>query len=128
MKTPILKTLTLAIMATSLAGCGGSSSSSDDGTFSLGLTDAPTDKFTSVNITFTGVALQPADGERITFNFDEAKQVDLLKLTGGETEPLLNNADVPAGDYEWMRLDLDATLMPRSQLSTGVATNRPKKA
>ena len=136
MKTPILKPLTLAIMATSLAGCfGGSSSSSGDGTFSLGLTDAPTDKFTSVNITFTGVALQPKDGERITFNFDEAKKVDLLTLQGGETEQFLNNADVPEGDYEWMRLVLDAdnitvgvdgtpkTVFVPSGAQTGLKTN-----
>jgi len=40
MKTPILKPLTLAIMATSLTGCF-SSSDGDSGTLSLGITDAP---------------------------------------------------------------------------------------
>jgi len=47
MKTPILKPLTLAIMATSLTGCF-SSSDGDSGTLSLGITDAPVDSLKEV--------------------------------------------------------------------------------
>ena len=111
MTTNLLKPLSVAILAAStagLTGCFSSSSSGDgDGTFSLGLTDAPTQQFSAVNITVTGVALQPADGERISFDFDNPKDINLLDYQNGESVALLEGEDIPAGDYNWMRLMLD---------------------
>jgi len=121
MNKQILKPLTLAIAAIAVGGCGSSSSTSDgdDGTLSLGLTDAPTSEFSEVNITFTGVSLQPADGERVSFEFDSAKSLNLLDLQGGETESFLNNESVPAGDYEWMRLNIVADNISVKNAETG---------
>lgn len=102
-----IKYMTVAALTTALAACGGGSSGDSTGSMSLDVTDAPTDKFTKVEITFTGVTLQPADGQAIEFTFDEPKTLDLLQLQGGETAPLLNEEEVPAGEYEWIRLTLD---------------------
>ncbi|MGM0449925.1 MAG: DUF4382 domain-containing protein, partial [Pseudomonadota bacterium] len=111
MTTSPLKPVAVAILAAStagLAGCFSSSSSGDgDGTLSLGLTDAPTQEFSAVNITVTGVELQPADGERVSFDFDEPKAINLLDYQNGESIALLEGEDIPAGDYNWMRLMLD---------------------
>ncbi|WP_133734971.1 DUF4382 domain-containing protein [Halospina denitrificans] len=136
MNRQMLKPLTVAVVAITLAGCNDSSSSgSGDGSMSLDMTDAPTNEFTSVNITVTGVTLQPADdaeedsgdgdtedgngengdgddSDRISFNVEndegEPKTINLLDLQGGVTETLLSDEDVPAGDYAWMRLDIVA--------------------
>lgn len=105
--TPSLATAILAVSAIGLTGCFGSSSDGDDGNFSLGLTDAPTQEFNAVNIRVTGVEIQPADGERLSFDFDEPETINLLDYQNGESVALLEDEDVPAGDYEWMRLMLD---------------------
>ncbi|MDX1756168.1 MAG: DUF4382 domain-containing protein [Marinobacter sp.] len=105
-----LKAFSVAALAAALTACGGGSSSSDDdstGSMSLDVTDAPTDQFAEVVIEFTGLTLQPADGEAIEFTFDEPKTLDLLTLQGGETAPLLENEEVPAGEYSWIRLTLN---------------------
>lgn len=113
MKTPILKPLTLAIMTTSLVGCfgGSSSSSDDDGTLSLGLTDAPTNEFSEVNVAVTGVALQPEDGDQIDFDVTGEdggpKIINLLDYQSGKTVDLLADKAVPSGKYDWMRLKLN---------------------
>ncbi|MDI9246595.1 DUF4382 domain-containing protein [Marinobacter sp. CHS3-4] len=105
----ILNYLLPLSMAATLAACGGDGSSTGPGTgsVSLNLTDAPTTEFSEVNITFTGVTLKPKDGERIEISFEEAKTLDLLTLQGGETASLLDEVEVPAGDYNWIRLQLD---------------------
>lgn len=111
MKHPVIKTLSIATLAAAVAACGGSGGGSDSetatGTASLGVTDAPTGEFSEVVITFTGVTLKPADGEAIEFTFDEPKTLDLLTLTNGETATLLDDVEVTAGEYAWIRLVLD---------------------
>lgn len=100
----------LALCATgllALTGCGGSSSGSDGtstGTLDLQITDAPVDGASAVVVQFDGVEIQPANGERLTFDFEEPRQIDLLALQGNNSEPLLTGEVVPAGDYEWIRL------------------------
>ena len=144
MNRQVLKPLAIATMTAftaTLAGCNGSSESgsgadtgteSGDGSMSLAMTDAPTNEFTSVNITVTGITLQPANSEeedddgdseegedenedeqgngRISLDIEneegEPKRINLLALQGGVTETLLSNEEVPAGEYEWMRLKI----------------------
>lgn len=102
-----VKYFSVSALAAALAACGGSGSDSSTGSFSLDVTDAPTDQFAKVEITFTGVILKPADGEQIEFTFDEPRTLDLLQLQGGETAPLLEGEEIEAGEYEWIRLTLD---------------------
>jgi len=100
----------LAAGALALAGCGGS----DDGNglLTLKITDSPVDNATEVVVVFTGVELKPAGDAPFSIDFcgpgdlpaECQKHIDLLQLQDGVTDDLLNNEEVPAGQYEWMRL------------------------
>lgn len=111
MNHTLIKGVGITALAAAIAACGGSGSDSSDGeatgTASFGVTDAPTVQFSEVIITFTGLSVKPADGEALVFTFDEPKTLDLLTLQGGNQAPLLEDEELPAGDYEWIRLALD---------------------
>lgn len=98
-----------AIALTSLlAACGGGGSdSAATGQVSIGITDAPATEFSNVTIAFTSIALKPANGQWIEFTFDDTKTWNLLELTGGLSEPLITNEEVPAGEYSELRLMID---------------------
>ncbi len=87
-----------------LSACGGGSGSSSPGHLTVGLADAPVDGATSVVVAFTGIELQGADGTTTSIDFAATQHIDLLKLQGGATGTLTQEASVPAGDYQWMRL------------------------
>lgn len=55
----------------------------------------------------------------IRFTLDEPRQIDLLALTGGRTEILIDE-EIPAGRYEWIRLEVQAE---RGQLDSFVTQN-----
>ena len=98
-----------ALAAVMLAGCGGSSgggdsSSSDTGTASFSVTDAPTDEVSNVYVSFDRVDIKPEEGEIQTFELDEPKQIDLLSLQGENAEPLIQDIELAAGQYNWVRL------------------------
>ncbi len=78
------------------------------GELTLGITDAPVDGATAVVVQFTGVEVKPADGQARMFTFDAPRQIDLLALTGTDSELLLDGVEVPAGRYNWVRLAVDA--------------------
>lgn len=103
---------TIAALALVVAstGCGGGGGGGDGGTgtLTLSITDAPVDGATAVVVEFTGVELKPAGGGRVTFDFDSPRQIDLLALQGGASEPLLDGVEVPAGNYSWIRLAVNA--------------------
>ncbi len=101
-----IKGLSITTLAAAIAACGGSDDAAT-GTASFDITDAPTTEFTEVFITFTGISVKPSEGKAIEFTFDEAKTLDLLTLQGGATAPLLDDTELPAGEYEWIRLTLD---------------------
>lgn len=110
--------LALASAIAALAACGGGGGSStgssgtgdDTGSLSLSVTDAAVDSANKVVVEFSGVAIQPADGETIEFEFDEPKSIDLLTLQGSASESLLTDEEVPAGNYAWIRLDVNAEI------------------
>ncbi|NQD35942.1 DUF4382 domain-containing protein [Permianibacter sp. IMCC34836] len=96
-------------LATMLASCGGDGGGSDGfGMLSLGLTDGPVDDAENVVIRFTGVEVKPADGPALNFDFTTPKDLDLLSLQGGNAAPLITAQQVPAGNYEWLRLKVSA--------------------
>ena len=99
------------------AGCSdsndGNGQGGDSASVRLSVTDAPVDDLAAVNVRFTGVTFNPAgdDGDddgsdRISFDF-EPRTIDLLSLTGGDTEILIEEV-IPAGNYEWIRLEVEA--------------------
>lgn len=103
--------LTVAIAALSACGGGGSgggSSTSDTGTLNLAVTDAPIDGANAVVVEFSGVSIKPVNGPAQDFTFDAVKTIDLLDLQGSLAEPLITDEEVPAGEYEWVRLAVNA--------------------
>lgn len=98
--------LPFAISAALLQGCG--SDSAGTANLTLGLTDAPVDGADKVVVEFSGVALKTG-GEVIDIQFDEPKSIDLLSLQGSASEPLLTDESLPAGEYQWVRLDVNTS-------------------
>lgn len=109
-----------ALMAAGLfgiAGCGGSSGGDGTGTLNIGLTDGPVDFAASVVIQFTGLELKPAGGppEIFDLNADSCDDydmngycsIDLLSLQGTIYRQLFVG-NLPAGDYQWVRLLVNA--------------------
>jgi hypothetical protein len=87
------------------AGCGGGGGSgSDTGILTIGITDAAVDGAVAVVVQFSGIELQPAGGDRLTYTFTPNRIIDLLALQGGVRATLLDGEIVPAGDYNWIRL------------------------
>ncbi|MCM0614368.1 DUF4382 domain-containing protein [Marinobacter sediminum] len=98
---------TVSALAAGIAACGGGSSdTASTGTVNVGLTDAPVDNAVEVNVEVEALVLKHSDGERSRFEFKMAEPVDLLKLTGGKVMSLLEDEEVAAGEYNWMRLEL----------------------
>ena len=116
MTTTIPKPLTVAIATVSLVGCFSSSSSSDGtGSLSLDVTDAPVDSLEEVNIAFTGITLNPRNGDRIEITLDEEQledqPINMLELQRGNAASLISDEEVPAGEYAWVRFDVDESRM-----------------
>lgn len=107
MTNPTCKLAATVAMTALVAACGGGSDSSATGKVSVDLTDAPATEFTDVTISFTGMALKPADGQWIEFHFNEPKTWNLLDLSGGLSAPLITDEEVPAGIYTELRLFID---------------------
>ncbi|TBW49669.1 DUF4382 domain-containing protein [Marinobacter halodurans] len=110
MKKKFLQGFAITAMTAALAACGGDGGSDEaaTGTVSVGMTDAPVDSVQEVNVTVTGLVLQPAGdgGERRTFTLDEPAHINLLDLQNGDIQQLVTDEEVVAGDYSWMRLEL----------------------
>ncbi|ARM85602.1 DUF4382 domain-containing protein [Marinobacter salarius] len=106
-----LKYLTILGFTGALTACGGDSDSSslsggETGSVSVGLTDAPVDSAQEVNIEVAALVLQPSDGERRRFELEFPAPINLLDLQGGSFESLVTDEEVPAGNYNWMRIEL----------------------
>jgi hypothetical protein len=95
------------------------------GKLSLSITDAPVDGATAVIVTILGIELQPANGDRISVVYDAPRQIDLLALQGGLSEPLLDGLSVPAGPYAWLRLMVGASSGGESTITLLDGTMHP---
>ena len=102
--------LALAALGT-LAACGGGGGGGPTSSLNVSLADAPMSRagVQSVFITVTGVDVQPTNGSVMSFSLMSPLTVDLLTLQQGTVAPLVNSASVPAGSYDWIRLDLDTS-------------------
>jgi len=103
--TRFLAVLTGAATLVFLPGCGDGHGT---GRLSLAVTDAPVDGATAVVVQFTGVEVKPADGHARSFDFVAPRQIDLMALTGTDSDLLLDDVEVPSGRYNWVRLKVDA--------------------
>ena len=97
----------LAALLIGLAGCGGSGSGEKTGTISLGISDGPVHDAYKVCVAFNEIEFKGA-GDSIVEVLDPVESVNLLEFQGDNAAPLLFNYELPAGDYQWMRLGVDA--------------------
>lgn len=125
---PILKQLTpIIILGTLLTACGsGGGSDNGYGSLTLKVTDAPVDMADHVYVQFHGLEIQgtgmhttlyycedPGDATKTIVSPDACttpsapKQIDLMTLTGGQADFLLDGYKLPAGHYSWIRLMVD---------------------
>lgn len=109
--------LPLVAAAVFIGGCN-LSSGGGTGTISLGVADTPVDGAANVSVTFTGVELHGTSGTTTDFKFPTPKTIDLLTTSGGNAATLLSGETIPAGNYQWIRLLVDAN-QSRITLSNG---------
>jgi len=102
---------------TSSGGGGSSVTSSGDplGTLSIYLTDAPTDEVSSVNVYITGLTVKRSGASVERFS-DDVGLIDLLTLRNSTL--LMAARNVPAGDYEFIRIELDQSRSNVIDIST----------
>ena len=105
----ILCILVLGMLAACGDGGSGSSESQPQfGRLTLRITDSPVTSAKRVVVEFTGLEIKPkgSSGPEV---FDFApRQIDLLALDGGGSEILLSDELLPAGEYESIRLKVNA--------------------
>lgn len=99
--------LLASVLITSLlSGCD--NSESPTGKLNLNITDAAVDGATEVVIEFTGAEIK-AGNDTIDITYAAPKQIDLLALTGGAAQTIVDNQILPAGQVEWIRLKVNET-------------------
>lgn len=102
--------LLAGVLATTLlSACGGGGSGGATGTLNLSVTDAPVDYAEHVWIEFTGVEIKAADDSVVDITYDAPRRLDLLALTGGVAEVIVDNQILPAGQVQWIRLKVNAS-------------------
>lgn len=122
--------LTLGLSACG-GGGGGNTPAETNGTFSLSVTDAPVDNAQMVLVQFTGVTVKPNNGDEESLALSGDSQtcedlndgidprptpdgettvrcIELKALQGTQSASLLDGELLAAGEYNWMRLDVDA--------------------
>ena len=104
--TRFLAAITGAATLALLQGCGDGHGGT--GKLSLAVTDAPVDGATAVVVQFTGVEVKEEGGDTHVFDFAIPRQINLMALTGHDSELLLDGVVVPSGRYEWVRLKVNA--------------------
>jgi hypothetical protein len=68
-------------------------------------------------VAFTGITLQGPSGT-LNLTFSKEKTIDLLNLQSNASAPPLSGETVTAGNYQWIRLNLDLK-NPRMVASNG---------
>jgi len=104
----------LAASAVLLAGCGGSGSgeTAATGLLSLSVSDGPVHEAVKVCISFDEIELKSGSETTIITpgQDDPPWKINLLDYQGTDSAPLLFDETVVAGDYQWIRLGVDAEL------------------
>ena len=112
----ITGSIALGAMALGIAACSGGSSSPPPagGTteLSVALMDAPVDDVIAVYVKITGIWLKPeGEGPAIKLPLEKVPMtVNLLGLTEQNAAILVDEAVIPAGDYAWLSMDVDADI------------------
>jgi hypothetical protein len=120
-----IATVVLGGAALALAACSGGSpdlaseaASNPTGTpagkaeLSVALMDAPVDDVEEVHVEITRLTLKPeGDGPAFDLAMETSPiTVDLLELTEENAAILVDSASIESGDYEWLSMDVNATI------------------
>ena len=120
LSSKILGISSLILIGTALSGCDDGSTTGTS-QLSLAITDAPVDEADQLVVRFTGLEIHASGASNLEFVFCDnqltatseacsnptVKEIDLLKLTGTHSTPLITDATIPARHSQWIRLDLD---------------------
>ncbi|MCG7539822.1 DUF4382 domain-containing protein [Pseudoalteromonas sp. OF7H-1] len=112
--------LTAIASAMILAACGGGSGSdSNDNnttqptektTVSVGVSDAAVNNLAEVNLVIQRLTFRASGKEDVTFDTLDAQgnpmKINLLEYTGDDIYLVVNDQEIDAGDYEWIRADV----------------------
>ena len=98
-------------LAALLVGCGGSGTGGDaTGQLSLSISDGPIHDATEICVEFTEVEIKRSGAPAETIDNLTLQQINLLDFQGMNSAPLFLNQEIPAGEYQWVRLGVDAVL------------------
>lgn len=107
----------LLAAAAGLAACSGGSSpnnttGTDSASISVSLMDAPVDNVAQVNLVITAISAKKlGDEPPMDLPLTETPfETDLLTLTDEDPALLVNGALIEPGEYEWLRMEVDAEL------------------
>ena len=109
MKTKGIILLSIFAIFLAFTACEEDNETTDKGTLSLALTDAPIDNesVTGVYVTINGLQYHKQNNSWESFDGYEPREVNLLELTDGMTE-MLGSFEMEAGQYNQLRFMLDA--------------------
>ena len=109
-----------------IAGCGGGGSSGGaaplptTGTISVSITDDPWHDMDSMVINVTGMDFGQSNGEIHSFDMPGGPvDVDMMQLQNGAHHTLFPDVELPAGDYDWIRLRIDLSRSFMQDSGTG---------
>lgn len=99
-------------------GCSGGTSnpppavddpaSQPTGRISISLTDGPWDEAQSLVLHISGIELGHTSRGTVALQLSGGPMsVDMMRLQNGLSQALVSNMTIPAGQYEWMRLQID---------------------
>lgn len=127
MKMHNTKFMVAAAMAAFIYGC--SSDSNEEapppeepttGSITISLTDDPWEDAMEMVLHVTGVEMGHADGNVVMLEMTGGgMSINMMQLQNGESTMLADGAEVPMGQYEWMRLMIDPAQSHIDLASTG---------
>jgi hypothetical protein len=108
----VRKTLSSVVIfgSVALSACSGGSPDSEPGvgTVSLAVSDAPVQNARQVCIEFTEAEFKKAGAGNQVVVFDPPAKIDLLAYQGMNLAPLFTGESMEAGEYQWVRLAVNA--------------------
>lgn len=109
--TKLLSASALVVLSLLAVGCSSGSGSGDKtGRISIAVSDGPVHEASKVCVAFSEIELK-GEGPSITVAPDVASvdNINLLDFQGSNAAPLLTNYTIPAGEYQWVRLGVNAS-------------------
>lgn len=100
--------LPVAVATFALGACSSGSDAPGTGELSLAVSDAPVQDARQVCIEFTEAEFKKAGSDNQVVVFDPPQKVDLLAYQGMNSAPLLVDQTLEAGEYQWIRLAVNA--------------------